>query len=234
MRPFEAKETWPRWKAFLVLGTVYALAIFRSLLRPLYADPYRKFVMNSTGEEVTVCSEVPGSSFIFWYHLSGVVLFYFAIVAAAGILYFQIARRLNSDDCRQMMVNNPEAMKKRNRVTKMVFTIVFVIGFTWLPINILMLLYVSPSLTEWGPQPWFVVFVFISRILEYGNCVANPFLYSFLSTNFKSAARETWSKCCPCVSPPPMRFSEASKSRGTLSSNVSGADVSTSISSNRN
>ena len=224
-KPFEAKDTWPRWKAVLVLGSVYAMAFGRSLLRPLYADPYRQFEVNGT--QYTVCSEVPGTPFIFWYHLSGVVIFYFAIVAAAGVLYFQIARKLNSEDCKALMNNNPDAMKKRAKVTKMVFTIVFAIGFTWLPINILMLLYVSPNMPQWGGQMWFVIFVFLSRILEYGNCVANPFLYSFLSTNFNNAAQDTWSRCCPCVPPATKTKFHTDYSKSTAVSDVSSVSATT-------
>ena len=45
-----------------------------------------------------------------------------------------------------------------------------------------LLLFTTPSLSQWAKGNSVILFVFFARVCEYGNCVANPFLYRFAST----------------------------------------------------
>lgn len=43
-------------------------------------------------------------------------------------------------------------------------------------------LFTNPAIYQWAKGNTLILFVFVGRIFEYGNCVANPFLYRYASS----------------------------------------------------
>ncbi|XP_053949839.1 allatostatin-A receptor-like [Anastrepha ludens] len=90
-----------------------------------------------------------------------------------------------------------ESRKGKRRVTRMVVVVVLAFAICWLPIHVILVLkaldmYASTHLT--------VIIQIISHVLAYTNSCINPFLYAFLSENFRKAFRKVvW-----CGTPPPL------------------------------
>ena len=77
--------------------------------------------------------------------------------------------------------------QSERKVTRMVVIIVVVFVMCWLPFfitNIVNLVHIIPE------NSVSAVFYFFSVILTYVNSCANPFLYGFLSDNFKQSFRK--------------------------------------------
>ena len=84
-----------------------------------------------------------------------------------------------------------ESMRAKRRVTKMVVIIVAVFAVCWLPIQIILLI------QKLGVYPTTIFFVGVqlaSNCLAYMNSCVNPFLYAFLSENFRRSFRKFL--CC--------------------------------------
>lgn len=77
--------------------------------------------------------------------------------------------------------------RSERKVTRMVVVIVVVFVLCWLPffiINMVNLVVIIPESSATAGIYFFAV------ILSYANSCANPFLYSFLSDNFKQSFRK--------------------------------------------
>ncbi|XP_067639584.1 allatostatin-A receptor-like [Eurosta solidaginis] len=77
-----------------------------------------------------------------------------------------------------------ESRKGKRRVTRMVVIVVLAFAICWLPIHIILVL------KAWDKYPATPISVMIqigSHVLAYTNSCINPFLYAFLSDNFRKA-----------------------------------------------
>ena len=84
-----------------------------------------------------------------------------------------------------------ESMRAKRRVTKMVVIIVAVFAVCWLPIQIILL---SQKLEVYPTTIPFIGIQLASNCLAYMNSCVNPFLYAFLSENFRRSFRKIL--CC--------------------------------------
>jgi allatostatin receptor len=76
---------------------------------------------------------------------------------------------------------------KKMRVTRMVCIVVCTFAICWLPIQLYLLL---KSLALFNTSPVTVVIQITSHILAYMNSCMNPFLYAFISDNFRKSFRK--------------------------------------------
>ncbi|KAK3856004.1 hypothetical protein Pcinc_037633 [Petrolisthes cinctipes] len=87
-----------------------------------------------------------------------------------------------------------EKKKSRQKVTRLVLTVITVYVICWLPYWVLQLtLILSPP--KQGHSNFRVVLFLLSSCLSYINSALNPILYAFLSDNFK----KSFMKACTCA-----------------------------------
>nr|AKQ63070.1 DH31-like receptor 2 [Platynereis dumerilii] len=80
---------------------------------------------------------------------------------------------------------------RTTHVARVIFTVVLVFGTSWLPLHI------NSLVAKYGSLPrgsWYEVFRVLWNCLAYGNSCANPFIYNYVSAEFKRAFKETI--CC--------------------------------------
>ncbi|XP_011875046.1 PREDICTED: allatostatin-A receptor-like isoform X2 [Vollenhovia emeryi] len=80
-----------------------------------------------------------------------------------------------------------ESRRGRRRVTRLVFVVVGVFAACWCPIQVIL---VTKSLQVYPLTTATVMVQIVSHILAYTNSCINPFLYAFLSDNFRKAFRK--------------------------------------------
>ncbi|GAB1865732.1 Galanin receptor type 1 [Camponotus japonicus] len=80
-----------------------------------------------------------------------------------------------------------ESRRGRRRVTRLVFVVVGVFAACWCPIQVIL---VSKSLDVFPLTTTTIMVQIVSHILAYTNSCVNPFLYAFLSDNFRKAFRK--------------------------------------------
>ncbi|KAH7942913.1 allatostatin-A receptor [Rhipicephalus sanguineus] len=86
-----------------------------------------------------------------------------------------------------------ESMRSKKRVTRLVVVVVVVFALCWCPVQVVLVL---KSVDLYGRNmnaPRIVVQI-ASQILAYTNSCVNPFLYAFLSDNFRKSFRKVI--CC--------------------------------------
>nr|UVI03434.1 allatostatin C receptor 2 [Procambarus clarkii] len=87
-----------------------------------------------------------------------------------------------------------EKKKSRQKVTRLVLTVITVYVICWLPYWVLQLTLIL-STPKQGHTNFMVVLFMISSCLSYINSALNPILYAFLSDNFK----KSFMKACTCA-----------------------------------
>ncbi|KAG7165555.1 somatostatin receptor type 2-like [Homarus americanus] len=87
-----------------------------------------------------------------------------------------------------------EKKKSRQKVTRLVLTVITVYVICWLPYWVLQLTLIL-STPKQGHSNFMVVLFMISSCLSYINSALNPILYAFLSDNFK----KSFMKACTCA-----------------------------------
>ncbi|XP_051160884.1 allatostatin-A receptor-like isoform X2 [Leptopilina boulardi] len=80
-----------------------------------------------------------------------------------------------------------ESRRGRKRVTRLVVVVVGVFAFCWLPIQLIL---VIKSVGEYPLTTATIMMQIASHVLAYTNSCVNPFLYAFLSENFRKAFRK--------------------------------------------
>lgn len=80
-----------------------------------------------------------------------------------------------------------ESRRGRKRVTRLVFVVVGVFAACWCPIQVIL---VCKSLDAFPYTATTIMVQIVSHILAYTNSCVNPFLYAFLSDNFRKAFRK--------------------------------------------
>ncbi|XP_063709468.1 allatostatin-A receptor-like isoform X1 [Culicoides brevitarsis] len=90
-----------------------------------------------------------------------------------------------------------ESRRGKKRVTRMVVVVVLAFAICWLPIQLILVL---KSLKLYETTTIKVIMQVAAHVLAYMNSCVNPFLYAFLSDNFRKAFRKVvW-----CLGPPSM------------------------------
>ncbi|XP_066939400.1 somatostatin receptor type 2-like [Macrobrachium rosenbergii] len=87
-----------------------------------------------------------------------------------------------------------EKKKSRQKVTRMVLTVITVYVICWLPYWVLQLSLIVSTPRQLH-KPFMVVLFMFSSCLSYINSALNPILYAFLSENFK----KSFMKACTCA-----------------------------------
>ncbi|CAN7941670.1 unnamed protein product, partial [Ixodes hexagonus] len=88
-----------------------------------------------------------------------------------------------------------ESLRSKRRVTQLVVVVVLVFAVCWCPVQVVLLLK-SVDLYGQPMNPPRIVIQIASQILAYTNSCVNPFLYAFLSENFRKSFRKIIF-CCP-------------------------------------
>ncbi|XP_070183833.1 allatostatin-A receptor-like [Littorina saxatilis] len=92
-----------------------------------------------------------------------------------------------------------ESIRAKKRVTRMVIIVVIIFAVCWLPIQIILMM---QSFKIYPGEAFYIWLQLVSNCLAYMNSCVNPFLYAFLSENFRRSFRKFL--CC-CDSTPATR-----------------------------
>lgn len=82
-----------------------------------------------------------------------------------------------------------ESVRSKKRVTRLVVVVVVVFAVCWCPVQVVLVLK-SVDLYGLPMNPPRIVVQIASQILAYTNSCVNPFLYAFLSDNFRKSFRK--------------------------------------------
>ncbi|KAM7296467.1 hypothetical protein ISCGN_021625 [Ixodes scapularis] len=82
-----------------------------------------------------------------------------------------------------------ESVRSKKRVTRLVVVVVMVFAVCWCPVQVVLVLK-SVDLYGLPMNPTRIVIQIASQILAYTNSCVNPFLYAFLSDNFRKSFRK--------------------------------------------
>ena len=113
-----------------------------------------------------------------------------------------------------------ESIRAKKRVTRMVIIVVIIFAVCWLPIQIILVLQHFQAYPR--GEVAFIGLQMASNCLAYMNSCVNPFLYAFLSDNFRRSFRKFL-----CCAPPPSRRMDYERTniryndKDTKNSNVS-------------
>lgn len=111
------------------------------------------------------------------------VIFYLLPVLVISVLYGFLISRLLCGRSSKISHSN-DAMVAKKRVTKMVIVVIVIFTICWAPIQCIFIIQL------YGGDPGGNVFRtmhVIGNCLAYSNSMVNPFLYAFLSENFRRA-----------------------------------------------
>ncbi|XP_077173084.1 somatostatin receptor type 5 [Paroedura picta] len=161
--------------AKLVSVAVWTLSFLVALPIVIFAD---------VQEELHTCNmnwpdpvEVWSAVFIVYTSVLG----FFGPLLVISLCYLLIVVKVKSSGIR---VGSTRRRRSERKVTRMVVVIVLVFVFCWLPfytVNIVNLVFILPEV------PALVGVFSCVVILSYANSCANPFLYGFLSDNFRQS-----------------------------------------------
>lgn len=115
---------------------------------------------------------------------------YFVPAFLITVVYALIAYHLKNETSD----NTIDAAKERTRrALKMMVVVVLVFLLSWLPTHLNTLLTMKNIFVK---SAWFEIVRLLCDILAYGNSCVNPFIYNFMSSEFKTAFRNV--VCCRC------------------------------------
>ena len=102
-------------------------------------------------------------------------------------LYLLIFLHLHRNKMNTSLNKSTKGKDRTTHVAKVLFTVVLVFCLTGLP------LHVNSLLARYGSLPkgqWYEVFRILWNCLAYGNSCANPFIYNYVSADFRKAYQE--------------------------------------------
>ncbi|CAD5119482.1 unnamed protein product [Dimorphilus gyrociliatus] len=115
---------------------------------------------------------------------------YFVPAFLITVVYALIAYHLKNET----NDNTIDAAKERTRrALKMMVVVVLVFLLSWLPTHLNTILSMKQIYLK---SVWFELLRLLCDILAYGNSCVNPFIYNFMSSEFKTAFRNV--VCCRC------------------------------------
>lgn len=143
--------------------------------------------------------------------LSFFVLTYLAPLTTIATMYLLILRYLNRKQRRSSLRlqrkstmtstmtgegtttgNGSSATRRNNYATRISIAIVVVFGMCWLPLNVHLLI------AYYGVQPvsrTYEVFRLLCHVFAYSNSCMNPFIYHYVSTDFRQSLRNLLPAC---------------------------------------
>ncbi|XP_017474834.1 PREDICTED: allatostatin-A receptor-like [Rhagoletis zephyria] len=141
---------------------------------------------------------------------------YLAPLTLICFLYVGMLARLwrSSPGCKP----SAESRKGKRRVTRMVVIVVFAFVICWLPIHVILVL---KALNRYPGTPSSIMVQIVSHVLAYTNSCINPFLYAFLSDNFRKAFR----KIVGCIQQPLIVTRQITKTTRTTGNGPSNVDM---------
>ncbi|KAL0993371.1 hypothetical protein UPYG_G00106900 [Umbra pygmaea] len=170
---------WRRPKVAKVInGMVWGVSFVVVLPVTIYSDVQDRF--NSCNMSWPDPQELWSSAFILYTAILG----FFGPLLIICLCYLLIIIKVKSAGIRAGLTKRRRSERK---VTRMVVIIVLVFVICWLPFfttNIVNLVFIIPENSVTAGVYFFVV------IMTYVNSCANPFLYGFLSDNFKQSFRK--------------------------------------------
>ena len=200
LHPFNAKSLWNRSKIILICIGIYMIAIARCIIRPIFGVIHQQSSNQSQNSEF-VCSDTIGSDFTTWYHIAGFFIFYIIPIILIGGFQYKISQRMKTKKYHFLLKNNPCTMARRRNVIRMLIARVFCFILCWGLIYSVTIIFAFPeAIRHCSKRDWFVVYVFIARLLEYLSCVINPIIYTYMSTNFQVVLGSIFGRCFPCLS----------------------------------
>ncbi|XP_037706125.1 neuromedin-U receptor 1 [Choloepus didactylus] len=200
VHPLEARSLVTRTHVRRVLGAIWGLAVLCSLpntslhgIRPLEV-PCRGPVPDSA-----VCTLVRPRALYRLVVQATALLFFCLPVAIISVLYLLIGLRLRRE--RLLHRQGPQGRgaaaagatlrgRGRRQVTKMLFALVVVFAICWALFHIDRLMWSSVSQWTEGMHLAFQYVHVVSGIFFYLGTVANPVLYSLLSSRFRETFQE--------------------------------------------
>ena len=110
------------------------------------------------------------------------------------------------------------ALRRKRKITRMVFIVVILFALCWLPIQSFTIWY---TYDQAGFHNLFcahsqaiLITALAFKAIAHTNSIVNPFVYAFTTTSFKKYYRKTFQVCCPTKGPEPSVVS-MSMTKGT-------------------
>ena len=153
---------------------------------------------NFQGEERSTCANLLHLQDHRWgvvFHVCFITFGYALPLGAVCLMYGLMLKRLHHA-APGGVSKSQESMRAKRRVTKMVVIIVAVFALCWLPIQVILL---STKLNVYPLNVWTFAIQMVCNCLAYMNSCVNPFLYAFLSDNFRRSFRK-FLCCSPATS----------------------------------
>lgn len=143
-------------------------------------------VENGQNTTFAKCHFIKDNEFISWstFHISMFICSYLVPLILISGLYLVMLVRLWKSNLNQ----SRESRRGKRRVTRLVIIVVVCFATLWLPIQTILLL---KSLDMYEASSLFTISLQIfGQVLAYISSCINPFLYAFLSENFRKSFRK--------------------------------------------
>lgn len=204
----QARTLWTKSSALKIAGIIYTVSGLLALPSPLFGGMVEIFVDQNTGEFVDKqgrkngtlyhssrqCMEDVPSDFTTYYSLFRVATLYVIPVIIISVLYSKIAGHLRSTSMNTAL-SNEKVARDRRKVVRMLAAMVIVFAVCWLPGNVMFILQALPDGRKYMvDDKWFSWYLFVSGVLVYFNCISNPILYTFMSSQYRKGFRRMM--CC--------------------------------------
>ena len=164
-----------------------------------------------------LCYPTEPKAFIMGYTLFRFMAIYILPVASMMVLYGSIARKLLN--VKAQSIQSQKTIQSRKKVVHMLVAMVTVFAICWMPAIIYMVVVsiqgddISFSSMMPGVFP-------VMGFMIYFNCISNPFLYSFMSTQYREGFKALLMGCMCCCGK-----KKAGDKLETYVPSVSGSDV---------
>lgn len=190
VHPIKALVIWTKRIAIYVSVGLTAFSLLSSLpvalLSSMASVPDQPKSNQSDTEDI-YCLATGPSPFITYFYSYRLCLTYFLPLVSMAILYGLTIKRLLAVKSK----HSPSAsvIETRRKVINMLVAMVVIFAVCWLPKTIfLLLVMVKPEVIL--TQKMLMVYFPFSGGLIYFNCIMNPFLYSFMSAQYRKGFKE--------------------------------------------